>query len=310
MEDTMKKNNKRFGPQSGHSTADTVYFAIIYLFLGLFTLVVAYPLLYVISCSFSSPQALVTGRVFFLPVEPGLKGYEAVFKNANVWTGYANTLIYTVAGTAVSTLVTLMGGFVLTRHEFRMRNSITLLFTVTMFFNGGVMPTYLLIKQLNMLDTIWAIVLPGAFSVWMGIIARTFIQSSIPEELFEALSLDGGDYFQYFLKIIIPLSKPIIAVLALSFATGHWNKYFEAMLYLSTPNKFPLQIILRNILIQNMVDFTAISATDIESLMERQYLAELLKYSLIIVSSIPLLVVYPLIQKYFVKGIMIGALKG
>ncbi|MGI5894939.1 MAG: carbohydrate ABC transporter permease [Candidatus Merdivicinus sp.] len=292
------------------SRGDKIYLGIVYLFLTSFVLLILYPLLYVISCSFSSPEALVAGQVFFLPVEPGLQGYRAVFQNKQVWSGYYNSIIYTIFGTTISTVVTIIGGYVLSRREFRMRGALTGLFTFTMFFGGGTMPMYLLIKNMKMLDTIWAIVLPGAFSVWLGIVARTFIQSNIPEELYESTCLDGGDYFQHFLRIVLPLSKPILAVLALNFATGHWNSYFSAMLYLNDPDKFPLQIILRNILIQNTVDFTSINSVDVTSLIEKQYLAELLKYSLIIVSSIPLLIVYPFIQKYFIKGIMVGSIKG
>lgn len=292
------------------SKGDRVYQGVVYAFLILFILFVSYPLLYVISCSFSSPEALVEGRVFFLPVEPGLQGYKAVFQNSQVWSGYLNSIIYSVSGTLISTIVTIIGGYVLSRKEFKLRPLITAIFTFTMFFNGGTMPTYLLIRDLHMLDTIWAIILPGAFSVWLGIVARTFIQSNVPEELYESVCLDGGDYFQHFIRIVLPLSKPVLAVLALNFATGHWNSYFSAMLYLSDPDKFPLQIILRNILIQNTVDYTSISAVDVTSLVEKQYLAELLKYSLIIVSSVPLLIVYPFIQKYFIKGIMVGSIKG
>lgn len=292
------------------SKGDRVYQGVVYAFLILFILFVSYPLLYVISCSFSSPEALIEGRVFFLPVEPGLQGYKAVFQNSQVWSGYLNSIIYSVSGTLISTIVTIIGGYVLSRKEFKLRPLITVIFTFTMFFNGGTMPTYLLIRDLHMLDTIWAIILPGAFSVWLGIVARTFIQSNVPEELYESVCLDGGDYFQHFIRIVLPLSKPVLAVLALNFATGHWNSYFSAMLYLSDPDKFPLQIILRNILIQNTVDYTSISAVDVTSLVEKQYLAELLKYSLIIVSSVPLLIVYPFIQKYFIKGIMVGSIKG
>lgn len=292
------------------SFANRLYLGIVYFFLAIFIIIILYPLLYIVSCSFSSPEALIKGRVFFFPVEPGLQGYEAVFKNEQVFNGYKNAIIYTISGTVISSLLTMMGGYVLSRREFPMRKALTVFFTITMFFNGGLLPTYLLVKQLNMLDTIWAIILPGSFSVWMAVVARTFIQSSIPEELYESISLDGGSYFQHFLKIIIPLSKPIIAVLALNFATAHWNSYFSAMVYLSSPEKFPLQIILRNILIQNVVDMSSIGAMDLSSLQEKQYLAELLKYSLIIVSSVPLLIVYPFIQKYFIKGVMVGSIKG
>jgi multiple sugar transport system permease protein/putative aldouronate transport system permease protein len=226
-----------------------------------------------------------------------------------VWRGYLNTVIYTAVGTCIGVFVTMLGGFVLSRKEFPLKAPVTLFFTITMFFSGGLLPTYLLISNMKMTNTIWALVLPGAYSVWLSIIARTFIKSTIPEELFEAISLDGGNYFDFLFRIVLPLSAPIIAVVALNFATGHWNSYFSAMIYLNQADKFPLQLILRNILIQNSVDFTERIA-DVREALERQYLGELLKYSLIIVSSIPLLIVYPFLQKYFVKGIMIGSLKG
>lgn len=292
------------------SGKDKIYLVIIYVFLGIFTLCTIYPLLYVVSCSFSSPEALVQGRVFFLPVEFGFQGYQAVFENGQVWTGYLNTIIYTVTGTFIGTVITITGAYVLSRKEFPVRKGITALFMLTMFFGGGTIPTYLWLREMHMLNTIWAIVLPGAFNVWLAIIGRTFIQSSIPEELFDATSLDGGDYIQYFIRVVLPLSKPILAVMALNFALGQWNSYYSALLYLNDAGKYPLQIVLRNILIQNTVDLTNMSGVDVNNALHNQYLAELLKYSLIIVSSLPLLIIYPFIQKYFIKGVMIGSVKG
>jgi multiple sugar transport system permease protein/putative aldouronate transport system permease protein len=179
-----------------------------------------------------------------------------------------------------------------------------------MFFGGGTIPTYLWIRDLRMYNTIWAIILPGAVSVWLVIIGRTFIQSSIPEELYEATCLDGGSYVQFFSKVVIPLSKPILAVVALNFALGLWNSYYSALIYLSDATKYPLQIVLRDILLQNSMDLNKMAGMDVTSQLHRQYLSELLKYSLIIVSSLPLLIVYPFIQKYFIKGVMIGSVKG
>jgi multiple sugar transport system permease protein/putative aldouronate transport system permease protein len=288
---------------------DRLYLALVYAFLGLFILTIAYPIIYVVSASFSSPSALVQGRVYLVPVEPGLEGYRAVFNNQSVWRGYVNTMVYTAVGTCIGVLVTMLGGFVLSRREFPLKGPVTLFFTITMFFSGGLLPTYLLITNMKMVNTIWALVLPGAYSVWLSIIARTFIKSTIPEELFEAISLDGGNYFDFLFRIVLPLSAPILAVVALNFATGHWNSYFSAMIYLNQADKFPLQLILRSILIQNTVDLLE-QIVDVREALERQYLAELLKYSLIIVSSIPLLILYPFLQKYFIKGIMIGSLKG
>lgn len=293
-----------------NSCADRVYLGVIYAFLTLITVIVLYPLIYVVSCSFSSAESLVNGQVFFLPVNFSLLGYKAVFHNSQVWTGYLNSFFYTSVGTLIGTVVTMLGAYVLSRPEFPLRKGVTVLFMVTMIFNGGLLPTYILINSLGLYNSVWAIVLPGAFSVWLAIIGRTFIKSTIPEELFEATCLDGGNYFQYLLKVVLPLSKPIIAVLALNFAVGHWNSYFSALIYLKDTAKFPLQIILRNIIIANIFDLQSIGTLDIKSLMERQYIGELLKYSLIIVSSVPMLVVYPFIQKYFIKGVMIGSLKG
>ena len=291
---------------------DKIYLALVYLFLGIFIVMVIYPLLYVVSCSFSSPEALIQGRVFFLPVEPGIQGYEAVFSNARIWRGYANTILYTVLGTAIGTSVTMIAAYVLSRREFPLRGFLTVFFMITMFIGGGTIPMYLWLKTLKMLNTLWAIVVPGAVSVWLVIIARTFIQSTIPEELFEATSLDGGSYLQYLFDVVLPLSKPILAVLAINFALGHWNSYYSALIYLNDASKYPLQIILRDILVQNSVDETnsAGAGTDINNQMHRQYLSELLKYSLIIVSSAPLLIIYPFLQKYFIKGTMIGSVKG
>lgn len=292
------------------SSSDRIFLGIIYTFLGLFILIILLPLIYVISCSFSSAQSLVNGQVFLLPVNFSLQGYKAVFNNHQVWPGYYNSFLYTVAGTVIGVIVTFSGAFVLSRKEFPLRSFITVFFMITMFFSGGLLPTYILIGNLGLYNTLWAIILPGAFSVFLAILGRTFIISSIPEEMFEATSLDGGSYAQYFFKIILPLSKPILAVLALNFAVGHWNSYFSALIYLKDSSKFPLQIILRNIVIANQFDVNSINLSDAKTMMEKAYLGELLKYSLIIISSVPLLVVYPFIQKYFIKGVMIGSLKG
>ncbi len=307
MKRKMKRNTKK---RMRISTGDRIYLCVVYLFLLVFTGCILYPLLYVVSCSFSSPEALIQGRVFFLPVEPGLQGYTAVFNNNRVWSGYGNTILYTVTGTVVATAVTMIASFVLSRREFPLRKFLTAFFMVTMFIGGGTIPMYLWLKTMHMLNTIWALVLPGAVSVWMVIVGKTFLQSTVPEELFEATCLDGGSYIQYFVRVVLPLSKPIIAVMALNFALGHWNSYYSALIYLKSAEKYPLQIVLRDILIQNSVDLASMVGTDINSQLHQQYLSELLKYSLIIVSSLPLLIVYPFLQKYFIKGTMIGSVKG
>lgn len=291
--------------------SDKIYLSIVYLLMTIFVVLVLYPLIYVISCSFSSPNALVAGKVVLLPVEPGLQGYTAVFNTPEVWTGYRNSIIYTAVGTVLSILVTMLGAFPLSRKEFPARGFFTGLFAVTMFIGGGLIPQYLLIKNLHMMDTMWALIIPTLFSAWSIVIARTFISSSIPNELYEAASVDGCGYIRFFFVMVLPLSKALMAVLALSYATGMWNSYFSAMLYISDSAKFPLQIILRNILVQNQVDIQNLTTTmNIKDVMERQYISELLKYSLIVVSSIPLLIMYPFIQKYFIKGVMVGSIKG
>lgn len=292
------------------SGADRIYLGIVYAFLALFTISILYPLIYVVSCSFSSPEALIQGRVVLFPVNPGLQGYKTVFENSKVWLGYRNTIIYTALGTIIGTMVTITAGYVLSRKEFPMKNAVTILFTITMFFGGGTIPTYLWIRDLHLLNTIWALVLPGAVSAWLAFVAKTFIRSSIPEELFEATCLDGGSYIQFFTRVVLPLSKPILAVVALNYAIGHWNSYYSALIYLSDSGKYPLQMILRDILIQNQVDLSKAAIIDINAQQHKQYLSELLKYSLIIVSSAPMLAIYPFIQKYFIKGAMIGAVKG
>lgn len=308
----MKNNNIKIHKRNRIkiSGGDKIYLFLVFLFLFAFIICLLYPLLYVVSCSFSSPEALMQGRVFFLPVDPGLQGYEAVFHNARVWRGYLNTFLYTGVGTLVGTAVTLVASFVLSRREFPMRKFLTTFFMITMFIGGGTIPMYLWIKDLHLRNTMWAIVLPGAVSVWLLIVGKTFIRSTIPEELFEATSLDGGSYMQYFTKVILPLSKPIIAVIALNFGLGIWNSYYSSLIYLSDAAKYPLQIVLRDILIQNSVDMVSMVGTDVNSQLHKQYLSELLKYSLIIVSSLPLIIIYPFLQKFFIKGTMIGSIKG
>ena len=293
------------------SAGDRIYQNFVYVFVALFTIAVLYPLVYVVSCSFSSPSALIAGKVFLFPVEFGFMGYEAVFKTTQVWYGYRNSIVYTAVGTVLSVMVYLAAAFPLTRKEFRARGAITWFYAITMFIGGALIPSYLLVSRLGMMDSMWALIVPGLTSAWSIIIARTFIASSIPEELYEAASSEGCDYFAYFLQIILPLSKAIMAVLALGYATYMWNSYFSALLYLKTPEKYPLQLILKNILVSNIVDFTAMDKmTNIKDMMERKYLSELLKYALIVVSSVPLMIFYPFIQKHFIKGVMVGSIKG
>lgn len=290
------------------SREDTVYYAVVHIILALLLIVVLYPLIYIVSSSFSSAYAVSTGRVVLWPVELSLQGYIAVFKNASVFTGYKNTIIYTVLGTAINIAVTMAAAYPLSRRDMPFRDFFMMLFSFTMIFSGGMIPLYIQIKDLHMLDSVWAMVLPGAMSVYNMIIARTFLQSSIPVELLEAAQIDGCSDTRYFFSIVLPLSKALIAVLVLFYAIGHWNAYFNAFLYLNSANKFPLQIVLRQILLANSIASNMVE--DPEAAAARQGMAELLKYSLIMVSTVPVMCLYPFVQKYFVKGIMIGSIKG
>ena len=290
------------------SRADRVYYAISGVVLGVLLLLVAYPILFVLSASFSSGNAVATGKVLLWPVEFSLEGYRAVFRNPNIVQAFGNTILYTVAGTAINVAMVMIAAYPLSRRDLKGRGILTFLFTFTMFFSGGMIPTYIQIRRLGLMNNIGAMVLPGALSVYNMIVARTFIQSNIPYDLFEATSIDGCNDLQYLFYIVLPLSKAVIAVIALFSAVGHWNSYFSAMIYLNDRNKFPLQIILREILIMNKVDLSMVM--DPEMQIALAHTADVLKYSLIVVATVPILVVYPFVQKYFVKGVMVGSIKG
>ena len=289
-------------------TADKITYLVFDLILTILFVIVAYPLILIISSSVSSSTAVVTGRVKLLPVEPTLLGYQTVFRTKSVWTGYLNSFYYAVLGTSINLVMTCLAAYPLSRKDLRGRNLIMGLFTFTMFFSGGLIPGFLLVSDLGMMNTVWAMVLPGAISVYNMILARTYFQSSIPVELLEASQIDGCNNTRFILKVVIPLSKPILAVLCLYYAVGHWNSYLNALLYLNDARRYPLQIVLRDILMLTQVDFS--ESLDTEFLLKQQEIATLMKYSLIIVASLPVLIAYPFVQKYFVKGVMIGSLKG
>ncbi len=286
---------------------DLAFMIFIYVILSLILVILLYPIIFVLSASISDPSAIMAGKVVLFPVGFTLKAYQAVMDYPKIWVGFSNSLFYTVAGTLVNVVVTILAGYAISRKDLVGRNFFMFLFAFTMLFNGGIVPTYLVVNQLGLINTRWALILPQALSVWNLIIAVTYFRTSIPIELLEAAQLDGCSDFQYLTRVVIPLSAPIVAVLALFYAVGHWNEYFSALLYLSKPDLYPLQIILRAILVQNQVDFTMI---DVRSYQAIQGMRELLKYALIVVSSVPVLMIYPFVQKYFLKGIMIGAIKG
>jgi putative aldouronate transport system permease protein len=292
------------------SSGDRIFIGAAYATLSVALIVVLYPLIFVVSSSFSSTDAVVTGRVWLWPVEPSLAGYNAVFQNSQIGLGYLNSFIYMVLGTSVNIFMTLLAAYPLSRRDFYGRGVFMFIFTFTMLFSGGLIPRYLLVRSLGMLDTRWAMVLPAALAVWNVIITRTYFQQNIPNELVEAADMDGCSDVRFIYKVVVPLSGPIIAVMTLFYAIGHWNSYFNALIFLNERKLYPLQIVLRNILIQNQFDAEMIADLDVEEIAVREGLADLLKFSLIVVASVPVLSLYPFVQRYFIKGIMIGSLKG
>ena len=287
---------------------DRVFYFFTYAIIIVLTLSVLYPMIYILSSSFSSGQAVSSGKVVFFPVDFSIEGYKRVFENSRVYIGYRNTIFYTVVGTLINISMTLFCAYPLSRRELPGNKYFMYLFVFTMYFSGGMIPTYLLVRDLGMINKVWALLIPGAFSVYQMIITRTFIQSTIPEEMLEAARIDGCDDFRYFLQFVLPLSKAVIAVITLQYAVGHWNSYFSAFIYLTDKNLYPLQVFLREILVMNQIE--ASDFTDPETAAIMQGMADLLKYSLIVVATAPILCIYPFIQKYFVKGIMIGSIKG
>jgi len=238
-----------------------------------------------------------------------LEGYQAILQYKDIWTGFANSFLYTISGTVIGLVLTVLAAYPLSRRTLAGRKGIMVMFLFTMLFNGGLVPNYMLVMKLKLLNTIWAIILPTALSAYNVIVTRTFFMTSIPEELHESAELDGCGEFRYLISIVLPLSKAILAVLVLWIAIGQWNGYFNPMIYLNDKEKFPLQLILREILLMANVDFTKAAANP-ELFYRNQQLSEILRYGTIIISALPLMVLYPFIQKYFVKGVMIGSVKG
>jgi putative aldouronate transport system permease protein len=289
------------------SIGDRIFLFFVYLFLFVVLLIVLYPLIYVVSSSFSSPAAVSSGKVWLYPVDFSLRGYEVAFSNPQIVTGYANSLYYTIFGTLISVTLTVLVAYPLSRRTLFGRDAIMIFIVFTMIFYGGLIPTYLVVKNLGMIDTRWALLIPQAIAAWQVIIARTFFQVSIPEELAEAAELDGCSDLRFLWSVVLPLSKPILAVLVLMYAVGQWNAYFDALLYLKSAALHPLQLVLRSILILNT---TTSGSMEASVMVERQQMADLLKYSLIVVGSLPVLLIYPFAQRYFVKGMLIGSVKG
>lgn len=284
----------------------------IYAIMGLVLLLAAYPLYFTVIASVSKAEYVLRGEVWLLPKGLNVQAYQNVFSNSKIWLGYYNSLINTFLGTLVNLIVNIPCAYVLSKKRLLGRNVLMMIFTFTMYFGGGMIPNFLLMKSLGMIDTRWALIICFPLNVYNMIVARTYYSSSIPEEIYESCRIDGANEYTVFARIAIPLSKPILAVLTLYFAMGHWNSYFNALIYVNRQELFPLQLVLRNILILNeqMAISDEMTGKDMAVMAERQNVVEAMKYALIFFASAPVLIIYPFFQKYFVKGVMIGAIKG
>ncbi|MDD3766623.1 MAG: carbohydrate ABC transporter permease [Eubacteriales bacterium] len=290
------------------SFPDRVFDTVNFIFVTMVMLVIIYPMYYICIASISDPMSIMGGKVMFWPSGINFDGYQKILNYESIWTGYRNTIFYTVFATTINVVVTLMAGYALSRRDLPGRTFFISLFMFTMFFSGGLIPTFLFVKSLKMYDTIWPMILLGTVSVWNLIITKTYFQENIPQELLEAAVIDGCDDYTFFRKVVLPLSRAIVAVLVIYYAVGHWNSYFNALIYLKTESKYPLQLFLRQVLMQNQ--FYDEMSIDNENAVNAMMIAESMKYGMIIISSLPILVIYPFLQKYFVQGVMIGAVKG
>lgn len=287
---------------------DRMFYLISGLILTVIFLLILYPCIFVVSASFSSGTAVQSGKVVLWPVDISFVGYDTVLHNVNIWKGFMNSLFYTFFGTIINVALTMLAAYPLSRKDLVGRDKLMLFFTFTMFFNGGIITHYILVSKLGIIDTRWSMLLPGAMSIYNMIIARTFLQNSIPNELLEAAQLDGCTDIQYLFKVVLPLSKAVLAVLVLFYGVAHWNTYFNAMIYLRNRDLFPLTLFLKEILISGQIDPSTVSDPELAEKVSQ--LAGVIKYSLIVVSMVPVMIIYPFVQKYFVKGVTIGASQG
>lgn len=291
----------------GESRTDKVFGFVNGLLLIGILIIVLYPLVFVFSASISNPLVVSRGEMWIFPKEITFAGYQKVFQNKDILIGYGNTILYTAVGTAINIVMTIMAAYPLSRKNFAGKNAIMFLMVFTMFFSGGMIPSYLIVKKLHMLNTMWALIIPGAVAVWNIIIMRTFFKESVPNEVQEAAMMDGCSQIQTLVRIVLPLSMPILAVMMLFYSVDHWNAYFSALIYLTDRDKYPLQLVLREILIQNQMDKMAGGST---SMSEQILFSQSIKYAVVIVANIPVFLLYPFLQRYFVKGMTIGAIKG
>lgn len=299
---------KRYWNRIRNNPSDAVFTFFVYAILILLTLAIFYPLYFVVIASVSDPNMVATGNVLFLPRGMNIEGFKYILKDKRIWTGYYNTIRYTIFGTLIALFITIPAGYVLSRKDMPGREIIMKLLIITMYFSGGLIPTYLVVKGLHLTDTPYVLMILGSFSVFNLILCRTFFINTLPVELQEAAEIDGCGIFQYFTRVVVPLSKAIIAIMVLYYAVGHWNSFFNGLIYVTDSKLYPLQLILRDILI--MGQSVDPNGMDPESYEQMKLIARTIKYGVIIVSSLPVLVMYPFVQKYFVKGVMIGSVKG
>ncbi len=303
-----KKTEERRRSKVKMGRSDIVLYVIVTSIIVLILLAVIYPLIFVLSCSFSSGVAVSSGRVILWPVDVSLKGYRVVVSYKLFWTGFFNTVLYTVAGTALNLFLTILCAYPLSKRKLQGKRLYMAYFMITMFISGGLIPTYILHVKLGLYNNRLAIILSGGLSVYNMIIMRTFFRNSIPYELSEAAKMDGCSDFRYLLNVVLPLSKPIIAIITMYYAVAHWNSYYTEMIYLRNPKLYSLQQVMRNVLKASNINMKDI--TDPELIAEMSGLTDVMKYAMIVVAVIPILMVYPFIQKYFQKGVMIGSVKG
>mgnify|MGYP001033099238 CR=1 FL=1 len=312
----MKSQNGSVKVKRDTSIGDRTFVIVMYVVLILLLIVMLYPLIFVISASFSNPKAVAGGRMILWPVEPSLDGYRYLMQYTEIWSGYVNTFFYTIVGTLLNLAATLPCAYAMSRRDLKGRGFLMVFFMVTMYFSGGLIPGYLNVKQLGLLDTRTVILIGGLVSTYNLIVCRTYFMSSIPMEIQEAAIIDGCDDFQIFNKIVFPLSKAITVVMALYYGVGRWNSYFTEMIYLKDRGKYPLQLFLREILTKSTFAQTAMaegktfSVEEMMALIKQADTANMLKYGIIVLSTAPMLLIYPFLQKYFEKGVMIGSVKG
>lgn len=293
----------------GDLTYDLVNFIIVIVL----TLLFFYPLYLVVISAFSSPDMVFGGKVLLWPKGNNMDGFKEVLKTSSLWTGYGNTIIITIVGVIINLFVTFTGAYALSKKTFALRKPISFMVIFTMFFSGGMIPSFLLVKGLGLINTIWSLILPGACSTWNLMVARTFLQASIPDELHDAALIDGCNNTRFLVSVVLPLSTTLIAVLGLFYGVGHWNNYWNAMLYITDVKKYPLQLVLRNILLQAKVAMQEAKTTGMvenTTVVELYYRSESMKYIVVVASILPMAIIFPFVEKYFVKGVMIGSIKG